>query len=76
MDECKPLDAGAAKQPAQVHVLVAGRGLHSLTSQLNLSAFCGTWGAFRGCVGGVEEVSGGIRGCLGCILCQTRLRLS
>ena len=31
---------------------------------------------FRGCFAGVWEVSGGVGGCKGCILCQTRLRLS
>ena len=57
---------------------VAGRGLHSSTFRLNVSAFCGTGGAFRGCLGGAQEVNGGITGCLrvGCILCQKRLRLS
>jgi len=30
-----------------------GRGLHSSTSRLNVSAHCGTGGANRGCVGGV-----------------------
>jgi len=34
--------------------LVAGRGWHSLTSQLNLSAFYGIGGKRRGCVGRVE----------------------
>jgi len=34
----------------------AGRGLHSSTSQLNVSAFCGIGGAFRGCLSGVEGV--------------------
>jgi len=33
--------------------LVNGRGLHSSTLQLNLSAFCVTGGAVRGCFGGV-----------------------
>jgi hypothetical protein len=47
----------------------AGEGLHSFTSDLNLSAFCGIGGAFRGCFGGVK-------GCLGCVMCQKRLRLS
>jgi len=28
-----------------------GRGLHSSTFQLNVSAFCGIGGAFRGCIG-------------------------
>ena len=32
--------------------------------------------AFRDCLGGVWEVSWEIRVCLGCILCQKRLRLS
>ena len=31
----------------------AGRGLHSFTLQLNVSAFCGIGGAFRRCSGGV-----------------------
>jgi len=53
----------------------AGRGSHSFTFQLNVSAFCEIGGAFRGCLGGVWEASGGIRGCLGCISCQKRLRL-
>ena len=54
----------------------SGRGLHSSTFQLNLSAFGGIGGAYWGCLGVVCEVLGGIRGCLGCILCQERLRLS
>jgi hypothetical protein len=32
----------------------------------------GVEGLFRGC----QEVLGGIRGCLGCVLCQKWLRLS
>jgi len=38
-------------------VLVGGRGLHSSTFQLNVSAFCGIEGALgllRGCLGGVH----------------------
>ena len=34
---------------------VVGRGLHSSTFRLNLSAFCGRgvhYGSFRGCLGG------------------------
>jgi hypothetical protein len=53
-----------------------GRGLHSSTFQLSLSAFCGIGGAFRGCLGGVQGVSGGIRGWLRYILYQKRFRLS
>ena len=32
---------------------MSGRRLHSSTSQLNVSAFCGIGGASRGCLGGV-----------------------
>jgi hypothetical protein len=32
---------------------VAGRGLHSPTFWLNVSAFCGIGGAFRNCVGAI-----------------------
>jgi len=37
-----------------------GRGLHSVTSQLNLSAFCGTGGARRGYVARVKGVLEGV----------------
>jgi len=37
---------------------IGGRGLHSFTVQLNVSAFCGIGGALKGCLGGV-------RGCWG-----------
>jgi hypothetical protein len=53
-----------------------GRGLHSSNIRLNVSAFCGIGGACRCCLLGVWQVSGGIRGCLGCDLRQKRLRLS
>jgi hypothetical protein len=56
-----------------------GRGSHSSTSQLNLSAFCGigvhlvvVYGVFRRCQGVLRS----IRGCSGCIMCQKRHRLS
>jgi len=55
---------------------VAGRGVHSSTFWLNVSGFCGIEGVIRGCLGGVHEVLGGIRGCVWCILCQKRLRSS
>jgi len=48
--------------------MLEGRGLHSFSFQLNVSAFCGIGGAFRGYLWGVYEVSGGVRGCLGCVL--------
>jgi hypothetical protein len=68
----KPLPQGA---PA-VSPWAPGRGLHSSTLWLNVSALCGIGGACWGCRGGVYGVIGGIRGCLGCVLCQKRLRLS
>jgi hypothetical protein len=39
---------------------VVGRGLHSFTSQLNLSALCGIGGARRDCVARVKGVLGGV----------------
>jgi len=36
--------------------LVVGRGLHSFTVQLNLSAVCGIGAEYRGCSGGVQGV--------------------
>jgi hypothetical protein len=78
---------GGAGQPAATFKLpggrlragegdVAGRGLHSSTFRLNVSAFCGIggyiYGLFRRGPGGVRES----RGCRGCILCQKRLKLS
>jgi hypothetical protein len=38
------------------------RGLHIYSFRLNVSAFCGAGGAFRGCLGGIMEVSGGVMG--------------
>jgi len=38
------------------------RGLHSFTSQLNLSAFDGIGGARRDCVARVKGVLGGVKG--------------
>jgi hypothetical protein len=38
------------------------RGLHSFTSQLNLSAFYGIGGARMGCVARVKGVLGGVYG--------------
>ena len=43
--------------------------MHSFTSQLNLSAFYGIGGAYRGYVARVVGVLGGCRGCLGCVGC-------
>ena len=56
-----------------------GRGLHSFTFRLNLSAFCVIGvdlGVVQGVPGRCHGVLSSIRGCLGCILCQKQLRLS
>ena len=42
--------------------LIRGRGLHSSTFRLNLGAFCGIGGAFRGCLGGDWRVLGRYQG--------------
>ena len=48
-----------AKLQASHEAGARARGLHSFTFKLNVSAFCGIGGAFRGCLGG----DGGFRGC-------------
>jgi len=40
-------------------LMIYGRGIHSFTSQLNLSAFYGIGGACRGCVARIKWVLGG-----------------
>jgi len=40
-------------RPGEEVALVVGRGLHSSTFRLNLSALCGIGSALRGCSGGV-----------------------
>jgi hypothetical protein len=66
---------GAGAAHAVLHSAM-GRGSHSPTFRLNVSAFCGKGGALGGCLGGVQGVSGVIRAWLGCVLYQKRLRLS
>ena len=70
MDECKPLVPGrlrvhrrvaahAARRAVQApHV--RGRGLHSSTFQLNLSASYGIGDALRDCEADVKGVLGGV----------------
>jgi len=53
--ECKPLADGAIVGSGVLE-LAAGRGLHSSTFQLNLSALYGIGGARRGCVARVKGV--------------------
>ena len=51
MDECKPLSVGRARQRDGGHDhgrRVGGRGLHSSTFQLNVSAFHGIGGQIGG----------------------------
>ena len=46
-------------------LITAGKGLHSSTFWLNLSASCGIGGAFRGCLAvcrGGQGIAGGIEG--------------
>ena len=50
-------DGGTLVMRIGLHV---GRGLHSSTFQLNLSALYGIGGAHRDCVACVEEVLGGV----------------
>jgi len=42
-----------------------GRGLHSPTFRLNVSALCGIGGALRVCLGGAQGMLGGISGVSG-----------
>jgi len=53
-----------------------GRGLHSSTSQLNLSALYEKGGARRDCVARIKGVLGGVQGVKGVFVCQTRLKFS
>jgi len=59
---CPWLEVAAEYGAYEGAVEVVGRGLHSSTFRLNVSALCGIRGAFRGClrgwVGGVREYDG------------------
>jgi hypothetical protein len=46
---------------------IVGQGLTLVTFQLNVSDLCGTGGALRGCLGGVQGVSRVVRRCLACV---------
>jgi hypothetical protein len=75
MNECKPLvqdrgSAGGSGRACLRHRVpraarIYGRGLHSSTFRLIVSAFCWIGGALKGCLGGVQEVSGVMRGVSG-----------
>ena len=63
MDECKPLVAGdieAHVKYSEEEARIAGRGLRSSTSQLNLSALYGMGGARMDCAARVKGVLGGV----------------
>ena len=71
MDECRPLPSDSTRTVESK--APTARGLHSFTSQLNVSAFYGiggAWGGFVACVKGVFRV---VR--VFCV-CQARLKLS
>ena len=66
MDECNSLVAGMKYDAAvsagfmKLFHYISGRGLHSFTFQLNLSALYGIGGARRGCVAHVKGVLRGV----------------
>jgi hypothetical protein len=63
VDECKPLFRGCVGRRGRRRRRgggVGGRGLHSTTSELDLSAFYVIRGARRGCVAPVKGVLGGV----------------
>jgi hypothetical protein len=45
-------DQAEEVEDEELAAMVAGRGLHSFTFQLDVSAFCEIGGAFKGCLGG------------------------
>jgi len=47
------------RPPSHGVLIPVPMGLHSFTSQLNVSASCGIWGARRGCVARSKGVLGG-----------------
>jgi len=55
VNECKPLASGLDPQQAtfgcvEKNAYLNGRGLHSFTFRLSVSASSGTGGAFRSCL--------------------------
>jgi len=76
----KPLSGGGTwRSSTRGRRRATGRGLHSSTFWLNLSAFGGIE-VHGGVVEKVRRKCQGVlrslRGCLGCILCRKRLKLS
>jgi hypothetical protein len=52
-EDARRREADAAIRRSEEVERSLGRALHSSTFRLNLSAFCGIGGAFRGCLRGV-----------------------
>jgi len=75
MEVCKPLVRGLRRW-TPLGGPPSGRGLHSTTFRLNLSALHGIGGERRSCVAHVKGVSGVVEGVQGVFFNQTRLKLS
>jgi hypothetical protein len=71
INNCQALSRGHVKAGR-----IAGSGLLSSTFRLNVNPFCEIGRALRSCLWSVQEVSGGIMGYVGSILCKKRLSLS
>ena len=70
MDRCKPLVQGNRCDKIRDGVHgdgITGKGLHSFTSQLNMSALYGIGGICRGLC---SPFQWGVRGCVGCVGCS------
>jgi len=52
--------AGVVSIPGMMTGQIMGRGIHSSTSQLNLSALYGIGGVRRGCVARSKGMAGGV----------------
>ena len=89
MEECKALPSTLTsatspnfiwRHPTSTMSSGSSSPLHQGLTLVRFSAqfkrFLWDRAAFRGCVGVVQEVSGGFRGVSGFVLCQKRLKLS
>ena len=61
----KPKELSEAAQ--RLSRAVSGKGLHSSTFRINVSALGVIGGALRGCLGVIWGVSEGVRGCIVCV---------
>ena len=80
MDECQPLGGGGggggADPAKELRDIVAEAGAYTVHVSAQLKRCLWYRGHIRGLFRECLEGVGGIRGCLGCILCQKRLMLS